>query len=116
MQLFPNNHVEYFPKIWISTPGFDTAKDNVEMFTNQEMNTTNKIHNQHGTFCEYTFFTEEKYFLSYGAICVINSQKDRPLPIWTFNLKNSKIRTSHFPSWHIILNPNWTKKAQKIPN
>ncbi len=48
------------------------------------------------------FYVQTLYFLNFQ--------------VWTFDLRNPKIQTSQILSFSIIINPNWTKIAQKIPN
>ena len=99
------------PKSQSLTP----PENHVKMFENQKSNATIQTPLQEMTFHQYTSFTKYLYFLRCGLICPSISQIFHPFKFELFDLKNPKKQTSHFPSLHIILNPNRTSKAQKIP-
>ncbi len=82
----------------------------------QKSNTTSQTPIQYITFHQYTCFTKYLYILGYRLISTFIPNIFCTFKFELFDQKNPEIQTSQNPSWYIIPNPNWTKRAWKIQN
>ena len=91
-------------------------KNHFKNFKNPKLNATSQTPIQYITFHQYTSFTKKLYLHRYGPISTSTPHIFCTSKFELFDLMNPKIPTWQIPSLHIIPNPKWTKRAQKIPN